>query len=346
VARGIASLSVVMSHSLPPFRSFLLVYNIPVFFVISGIFVLRASQKLSFPEFFKRRVVSLYIPFLKIAVFFLLAHNALAFLGANPRFYEGWDFARQAVRIAAFSTGNDEVLIRSLWFLKALFVSELIFFAISRLKGTLRNMVLVVSILLGWALTYILPSSSSLKTILVIPLIALFFLASGEWLLAISKRLIPWHIAILMVIVAVFASFYKMNLVELKLYNLLIYYLGSSLGVLLVLSISNTQFWGRDMLAFLGGKTLYIAAFHVLGFTLLLRLLETTKFGNGLERENIWPALFLFGIGFAIFADYVAKNLAKATGAIMNRSLQGFGSRKATPPSPPTNLSEENKPPS
>lgn len=335
-----------MSHSLPPFRSFLLLYNIPVFFVISGIFVLRASQKLSFPEFFKRRIVSLYIPFLKIAVFFLLMHNVFAFLGANPRFYEGWDFARQAGRIALFSTGNDEVLIRSLWFLKALFVSELIFFAISSMKGMLRNLVLMVSILLGWALTYIIPSSSSLKTVLVIPLIALLFLASGEWLLALSKRLRPLHIAVLVGITSVFASFYKMNLVELKLYNLIIYYIGSSLGVLLVLSVSNTQFLGRNILAFLGGKTLYIAAFHVLGFAILLRLLETTGFGNELERESIWPGLFLFGIAFALFADFVAQTMAKTTRSLVNLGAQRFAARKATPPSPPSKETEENKAPS
>lgn len=324
-----------MSHSLPPFRSFLLVYNIPIFFVISGIFVLRASRKLSFSEFFKRRVVSLYIPFLKIAFFFLLAHNVLALLGANPRFYQGWDFARQALRIVAFSTGNDEVLIRSLWFLKALFVSEMIFFAICRLKESRRVVVMLVSVILGWALSYFLPSSSSLKTVLVIPLMALFFLASGEWLLAISKRMVHWQIALLLVLVSVFASFYRLNLVELNLHDPIIYYGGSSLGVLLVLSISNKHFWGRGMLAFLGGKTLYIAAFHVLGFSLLIRVLESSGLARGLEREAIWPALFLFGIGFAILAETVSQMMGRGVDILVDLGRERYRGRKSpTRPGP------------
>lgn len=78
-------------------------------------------------EFFRKRIKSLYIPFLKYSVPIILLHNVFYLQGWYAVEYSMTDWMMQFGRTLLFSIGMTEPLLHQLWFIKVLFIAEMLY---------------------------------------------------------------------------------------------------------------------------------------------------------------------------------------------------------------------------
>ena len=137
VLKGIGIMAVVIGHSgCPvPLQRFISAFHMPLFFMISGILLndLYFKNKIIFV---KRKIVTLYIPFIKWSMIFILLHNlffyfgilnsSYGYAGQPSRWYSFYDIIYCSV-VALVSMNTFELLLGAFWFLKALFVGSIIF---------------------------------------------------------------------------------------------------------------------------------------------------------------------------------------------------------------------------
>ena len=111
----------------------------PLFFFCSGIFYKEISTKASVEAYLKKRIMGLYIPFIKWSIFFLLLHNIFLLIGIyNPYYgYEGrFSFYSisdifQRLSMILFKMNGYEEQLGGFWFLRSLFISCLLIAGVS-----------------------------------------------------------------------------------------------------------------------------------------------------------------------------------------------------------------------
>lgn len=154
IAKGIGIILVVFGHSFGAGLFAAKLYHMPLFFFLSGI-TFHGDHE--FFGFLKRRVQRLYIPFLIYEFAYLLLSPFFCWLGiisTCPRNFE--EVVNLALHIVLFD--NVSILLSPLWFVTALFFSQLLMFGIERLiiligKDTRQRQTL--RILCGAVLLYI-----------------------------------------------------------------------------------------------------------------------------------------------------------------------------------------------
>lgn len=140
IVKAFAIIAVVIGHSESPFTPIVYLYHIPLFFFISGYFFSDYYSKAPF-LLLKRRLKTLYIPFIGYELFFLILHNVFFTLNIYSdkvgyedtvsHLYTIQDFSINAVKILAFI--GTEQLAGPLWFILSLFTVNLLFVFISYL---------------------------------------------------------------------------------------------------------------------------------------------------------------------------------------------------------------------
>ena len=159
ILKGIGIFAVVVGHSgcPKPLSCFISAFHMPLFFIISGILLndLYFENK---SAFVKRRIKSLYLPFVKWSVVFILLHNLFfnlgiinalyGYAGIVDRQYSIYDIAYSLI-VALISMNTFEHLLGAFWFIKALFVGSLLFvFLGAKLILNIRFFPGIVSILI------------------------------------------------------------------------------------------------------------------------------------------------------------------------------------------------------
>ena len=77
--------------------------------------------------FIRKKIQSFYFPFLLFVIPICLLHNAFFELGLYENEYDIRQYAIQMLRCISFSIGTNEPWIQQLWFLKTLFLAEVLF---------------------------------------------------------------------------------------------------------------------------------------------------------------------------------------------------------------------------
>ena len=141
IAKAIGIILMVIGHSGCPqlLFKFIYLFHMPLFFFCSGIFYKEMSSKGSVTIFLKKRVLGLYIPFVKWSVSFLLLHNLLLAIGVyNSHYgYEGGSFCYSVTDVIKrlglilFTMTGYEELLGGFWLIRSLFVSCLLIAFIS-----------------------------------------------------------------------------------------------------------------------------------------------------------------------------------------------------------------------
>ena len=77
IVKAIGIILMVIGHSGCPqmLSKFIYLFHMPLFFFCSGIFLKAISDRETAFAFIKRRVVGLYVPFVKWSILFLFLHN-------------------------------------------------------------------------------------------------------------------------------------------------------------------------------------------------------------------------------------------------------------------------------
>lgn len=144
IARGLGIIFVIIGHIdtfYVPFRSVVITFHMALFFIISGmLFMETEEEKKSFREILKKKFCRILVPYY---LFSLLAIGIeFIRLALQEVFY--WPHFKSLL-LSTFSLYGNSVM----WFLPALFISEVLFLAIRKLTS---DFVTIVSVVLMTAL--------------------------------------------------------------------------------------------------------------------------------------------------------------------------------------------------
>ena len=172
---------VVIGHTKCPSLLDAMIYfiHMPLFFYLSGVtnrgdgyYAERANLK----EFFIKRVKTLYIPFLKFAIPICLLHNVFYEIGLYNLHYDTTQYILQILRTLFFSVGETEPFLPQLWFIKVLFLAEILYAII----------------------VYLCKKVNIVKWHVIMPLCLLFFLMPTEWFPHVMHTNVIWPIRALL----------------------------------------------------------------------------------------------------------------------------------------------------
>jgi fucose 4-O-acetylase-like acetyltransferase len=148
ILKGIGIVSVVYSHCNLWGGYIVCCFMLPIFFFVSGYLFKERSIK----EFVIKKVMSLYVPFVMIELFYLAIRNLLFCINVyNQNSYmspltSGKDVVINIIHILLFDTVDS--LTAPLWFLAALFGVNLLFFFIHKFIGNNNFLLILVGIIL------------------------------------------------------------------------------------------------------------------------------------------------------------------------------------------------------
>jgi len=296
VCKGIAIILMVIGHAEAPelITNFIYTFHMPIFFITAGYFFTRRHADNPW-QFCVRRFRSLYVPFVKWAVIFLVLHNVWFESGILNETYGNWtggvthpytlrQFFTRLLSVFYSMSGYDEFLTGAFWFFRGLLVSSILFLVFFRLidsKGKLppaRTAAIISLCALAFCAFHIFtgikmsyyPNGFWRETW------GIFFFGIG----VIYRQLEPhirvnWIIAGLMMLFLCYAArmhFSGMNNggIPRDLWSLP---LTGCVGFLLVKFISEiisrrpSRF--QRLLTFIGDNTLYIFIFHIISFKLV-----------------------------------------------------------------------------
>ena len=164
ILKAIAIILVVIAHSAAPayLSNFAYMVGVPAFFVLSGYFF-KLDNLDNTSDFLIRRTKTLYLPFIKWGVFFLILHNLFFEVGFLSESYGNaqggvthpynWTQAAQHLWSMVFNmSGYDPFMAGAFWFFRALFLANIAFiflFKATRRLGKLKTSTLqVVSVII------------------------------------------------------------------------------------------------------------------------------------------------------------------------------------------------------
>lgn len=276
--------------------TFIHIFNMPVFFMISGIFLKEVESFSEFRTFAWKKVIALYLPYILTNLGFLLFHNLfvkLNFYTNNPEifayfpdfklydYYAPKDFIKRIILVIATVGGTQ--LGGATWFLRALFFSSILFglfdLIFSKLNITQKTYahLAVGTVLL--VVSFILRNSELLfleRNVLIwirqciVPYI--FFplgkvlYSKREILLRRSLSVISCVVSLLILVLLCNFRIHIIN--EDIVYNPLLFLIGSISGFIFVFSISSfiSKFKVKSILSLFGQNTLYVLSLHLLVF--------------------------------------------------------------------------------
>lgn len=278
IAKALGIFLMVVGHSGCPtiICSFLYTFHMPLFFFFSGYFFKAIKNMDSYKEFCKRKVLGLYLPYLKWSIGFLIFHNFFcnvniynAITGSHP--YQISDFIIQTIK-AIFMT-EYELLIRPFWFVKELLLSSICIATLSFFCNRFRPQIHIVFLLI-----ILLIASIISKTTPHIPLIGdtslLFFsmayICSGsifnkyEHNISVNNTFLAIVFIITLIGSMSLSSPIDMRYTTAK--NIIPYYFFSVTGIYMIICISQKldKSFLSNFLYYVGNHTMPILALNLL----------------------------------------------------------------------------------
>jgi len=300
VAKAMVICLIVMGHSFSEdssskIRSFLYLFHVPFFFIVSGYFF--NEKYINKPiELIFRRIKSLWVPFFKWAIPFIIFHNfffvihvyspQVTFRGHSIPHYSILTMAKKIATLFLFKAS--EQLLGAFWFLQCLFFTVAIFLSLSWLLNKLSLSRLLP--LFTVALFFVGNSMFSFN--IHFPLVPydvrLFFVATflyhigflyRKYEKSIPVRFLPMLVSLLILLAINAADFVKIDSIYsvtgLSCKSILYLVATPILGTYVVIYVS--QFISRFSISkyfnFIGNQTIAILAMHFLCFKLVSLLI-------------------------------------------------------------------------
>lgn len=304
-ARGLGMVLVVLGHTNFVGTSWIYLFHIPLFFIVSGaLFSVSSPLYTKILNKFKR----LYLPNLKYGLIFLLLHNLFTGLYIYPKeaSYTISDYLGGLIKIIC---GGNEELGGAMWFLRALFFSYLLYVCFSALYkkshlliGIKKNLYIFSFCFIASSCGWIFINFSQVYPIriIAIPCIIFPFIVFGKLiqknnLHKLRTRKCCYFSVILSAgILCLISHQISIDLAYLKLPNPILYYLLGCIGFIFVLGsngiLQNTKIY--RWIIYIGKHSIPILALHFLSFKLVtyIYILLTDSDINILSAHPV-PAL-------------------------------------------------------
>lgn len=258
ILKGFGIFFVVFGHvtHIGEIRDYIWNFHMPLFFFVSG-FLYKPS--LSFRDFFLKRIKSIYIPYI---LFFFVTFTYWVLIERNVRGSEYSIWHQLIGLLYGTYEGNHLYFNGALWFLPCLFVTEIMFFPLGRIKNK-------IGILANILLFYIIGTILNLNEVNYLPLglhtafFAIVFYGFGYLAKQLPKYIIEttsafqWLLIITCLSIQLLNKQYSSDISNASLPYLLI----AIIGILLYLSLS-IKIGHSKLIEYLGKNSLVIFAFQ------------------------------------------------------------------------------------
>lgn len=326
IAKGIGMALVVFGHTQSQFIQIVYQFHLPLFFFLSGV-VFNEYKVENFPRFVFSKFKTLWVPFVKYEIIFLLLHNLFSAIGlytsvsSYKLYYTLADVVKNAGLILTMGFG--EKLAGPLWFLISTLEIVLIFgcfvFCLNKVKiqRRTRNVLIVIVALAGFAVGCVthLPRMGSQS------LIGLLFFAAG-FLFKNVKESLPYKWWIALVCSGIVYICYRVNFVDISklmiTYKPLLVVSGlSGCYCTLYLSKRLPNVMAR-LFEYCGKNTIPVLALHCISFKVVLFLeivvygLDWTLLGAfpTYDVSAVWSMLYtIIGVLLPLFITYMAQRV-------------------------------------
>lgn len=333
--KAVAIFFVVLEHTIglpQTWYRLIFAFHMPIFFWMSGLLLNEQTLHLPFSRFVRTRAVKLLIPYLFFA---LLSYTAWLFLFRHFGTQADLDISpvRSLLGIV-YGNGIQNWMPwnTALWFFLCLFVTEIIFYCLARLRSQ-RVLAGVLGLLavIGYIDTWLNPPTGfRLPWNMDIALTTVVFYGMGylsrKWIFRLALRpakAILWALplVVLYTLSALFNS--KVALVAGVYGNFILFYTAAFSGIAFWILASHSMPNWR-ILQRIGANTLTIFASHLLLFPLLTGVM-VYAFGlpAELKRDSILVSLAFTLVSIALLlpvAEWLNRHLPLVVGIVPQRS--------------------------
>ena len=335
IVRVFLLLTVVIGHSQSPANNFIYLFHMPLFFVISG-FLWNDSEQRKFSLFLKRKVLSLYIPYI---LFNFLILNIQFFL---PYIFEDKidtpsisTYFLRCIKIILFQGRNS--ISNATWFFEVLFLIVVSFYFINKfLKKYCNNFLSYSHIFL--LMIFFMTGKLLYDYNFNYYMIGTFFSSYGTFIIGVLLSKIKGYIphinsllsniilfnftAILLVVFA-YGLNIKINLYDNIVCNFALYFLLIVLGLIMSFSFANIVLKTKRFAIFfskISKSATYIISLHLLFFKLLdlfiakliIKDMSRVAIYPVMMKDSCWWMLYSFvGVIFPILVYFLVRFIIK-----------------------------------
>lgn len=314
--KALGIIYVVFGHTLVnPMHDFIYMFHMPLFYFVSGFFY---NEKYTFQPltFIKKRIKTLYIPFLKYELIFLSLHNVLYninlysdrvfYRNEAGALYTSADFIKNIFKIITFC--NTEQLLGAFWFFTVLFTINIAFIAI---RFTVINIFkqrneLIISFIVFSVFcfgTYLNYNSVILPRNINTSCSALLFFYMGFLYQKVEHRIpVNFYYSILGVVIVITGIYlWRLDFIKNCFFGPFALIIFSLSGIYFNLYLSQRLAQKNiKTLEFIGGNTIIIMALHFLCFK-LINLIQVTLYGYPDYMLAEFPVLYAYDLWFVLY---------------------------------------------
>lgn len=324
VVKGIAILGVLLEHAttfnIPILGRYPSMLMLPIFVIASG-YCFKDYYITHRLTFVKRRIKSLYWPFVKWAAIFVFLHNVFCFIGfypANIALYSWRDILGQVPHILMMHTF--EPLIGANWFIAELFFGAMLFIALIPLIKRYP----LVGVIGFAALAVIFNLTGFHLRLRDVSLMCASYYTLGFWVRG-RKLNTRWFVIILLLALLVLGALivpgnFQVMSPRWIIPNYATVIVGSWIVAIIAWYIVKHCGWLSRFLVYIGNHTLIILTLHFTAMHIVSWIIATTL---GLPHEYIsnspvmkgvvwaWPFYFIAGILLPLAFDFANKKFWK-----------------------------------
>lgn len=307
ILKGLAIIVVVAIHAQMPIAKWMQLVQMQIFFIVSG-FCYKATTTESvnsMKDFVRRRICSLYVPCLIWSLAVTITHNLLVdisfIIGES---YSVKQIFFQIIKCILFSGGGQ--LSGTIWFLRTMFCSTMIYMLIDRVgrsfsnQETFRWIVCITFLVIGWIAELFEITGNQYFNIFSV--LFLYELGRGIGRNNISIMYPGKERSNIFLVVAVAVTGVLLNLLKKiggiavnsnVITNPIFFAICSVLGWMLFVALSNLigKIEGiRTVLAYIGKHTLPIMLFHFTSFK-IVTWIQIKIYGLEMQQLGAFPCL-------------------------------------------------------
>ena len=305
IAKGIAIFLMVIGHSGCPIfiDNFLSMFNMPLFFILSG-FCFKDKHLTNEKNYFWKKIKGFYLPYIKWSIVFLLMHNIFykfniynGVYGYRERpsyIYDLNDFKSHFTNIIISMSGHEQ-LLGGFWFMKAIFWGTIIFFTIRRMCKNLTINLLIL--LLATSFFSFFQLSIPYIGVGFVEFFAAFFIMFGHFYRN-KKFTIEYNVYfnIISIVVVILGSYiWKASVVSCNFWQIIPYSATAILGSLVVFNFGHIlevhqSNISKRLLIYAGKFSFNVLTWHFISFK-VLSLCIILLFGLNIKRLAQFPVI-------------------------------------------------------
>lgn len=273
IAKALCIILMVIGHSGCPtyLHDWIYLFHMPCFFLISG-YLLNDRNIENLGYGVKKRFKSLWYPYVKWTILFLLLHNVFYYWGFYPNMYSMKEIVINAGKTLFFY--GSEQLLWPYWFLSASLIASII--GLLYLKVCIRICKLTYISVMGGVMCGLIAAFIDYIPIKIPMLGSVQWLAASFFLIGYYfKRIyilnIPSYVVVLLSIILLFTPILFVVDINANGMNCLMFFCTGIIGSIVILKIS--EYLSKTNLSrrldYIGSNTLYVLTFHFLAFKIV-----------------------------------------------------------------------------